>query len=328
MAHKSDNLYPPDNFPDFSVSQECASCGMKNNTRNGVKLKLCGGCKKVKYCSRDCAKIDWKKRHKQHCSRQQDETWTQRLAEEQKMINEDFHSRCVYFPSFTPTMAIENLRYTHEQWQSFFNLYLQAANKFKINPQTNMSSAAVVVYLAYYNSLVKDQEFWFALFSEPGLNDTVCEVSIGIIGTLATVQRQKGNFDFTSEILALDAKLFGFYQKMVRKAQNWNAGYCYEELKYKYHMIHFNLNIDLYQEKRQIYREKFESKCVSLFRKLAIYEIDFNLSRKDQNFAFLLLGIKKKKRGKIDRSTLDSATDAEIMIYFRKAAKEMGKPWP
>lgn len=42
----------------------CENCGTKAN-----KLKKCGGCKRVQYCSVDCQKIDWRNAHKGFCGK-------------------------------------------------------------------------------------------------------------------------------------------------------------------------------------------------------------------------------------------------------------------
>jgi hypothetical protein len=44
-------------------SKTCRSCGVAPE-----KLMACSSCKKVRYCSRECQKADWK-RHKEECGK-------------------------------------------------------------------------------------------------------------------------------------------------------------------------------------------------------------------------------------------------------------------
>lgn len=46
--------------------EKCALCGKKETET--LKLKRCGACKKIKYCSGECQKKDWHT-HKQTCGK-------------------------------------------------------------------------------------------------------------------------------------------------------------------------------------------------------------------------------------------------------------------
>ncbi|KAK5995703.1 hypothetical protein PT974_04120 [Cladobotryum mycophilum] len=46
----------------------CRKCGKKEDEDGGVKLKRCMRCKKIKYCSAECQKADWKK-HRMECEK-------------------------------------------------------------------------------------------------------------------------------------------------------------------------------------------------------------------------------------------------------------------
>ncbi|MCF7900289.1 zinc finger MYND domain-containing protein [Candidatus Babeliales bacterium] len=49
------------------LSIPCAACFKKQeNMEDGIKMKKCGGCESIFYCSQECQKIDWKK-HKEVC---------------------------------------------------------------------------------------------------------------------------------------------------------------------------------------------------------------------------------------------------------------------
>jgi hypothetical protein len=45
----------------------CANCGRRRSSE--VSLKKCGGCGIVRYCSKECSKLDWKASHKGVCGK-------------------------------------------------------------------------------------------------------------------------------------------------------------------------------------------------------------------------------------------------------------------
>ncbi|KAK3989369.1 hypothetical protein QBC44DRAFT_267148 [Cladorrhinum sp. PSN332] len=53
------------NGGDGTVQSGCAKCG-EEMSKNGQELKSCAKCRKVRYCSRECQKADWKA-HKKDC---------------------------------------------------------------------------------------------------------------------------------------------------------------------------------------------------------------------------------------------------------------------
>ncbi|KAI1505698.1 hypothetical protein F5X99DRAFT_428791 [Biscogniauxia marginata] len=58
----ADNVF----HPDFgNIIEGCAACGMKK-ARDGADLMSCARCRKLKYCSRECQRADWKN-HKVVC---------------------------------------------------------------------------------------------------------------------------------------------------------------------------------------------------------------------------------------------------------------------
>ena len=42
------------------LTDPCATCGLNEPTDGGVKFVQCAGCRRTRYCTRACQKIDWK----------------------------------------------------------------------------------------------------------------------------------------------------------------------------------------------------------------------------------------------------------------------------
>ena len=52
-------------MPAVTQMEECAYCGKRGDT---LTIRLCTGCKAIRYCSRGCQKGDWS-RHKAACKK-------------------------------------------------------------------------------------------------------------------------------------------------------------------------------------------------------------------------------------------------------------------
>lgn len=51
-----------------AVAATCYTCGRGPAAeQGGAGLKLCGGCRKVRFCSVECSKKGWKQGHKAEC---------------------------------------------------------------------------------------------------------------------------------------------------------------------------------------------------------------------------------------------------------------------
>jgi hypothetical protein len=116
------------------------------------------------------------------------------------------------------------------------------------------------LYHAFFESLKQDQENWMSFLSEPG-NNVYAERASGILGTLATIHRQRNELDVAEEVLDMEGTVLQMYNRHALASDEGRR--CFEELEYKYNIIKYNL---YYQTGRR-------DRCVDLFRQLCLHEL-------------------------------------------------------
>ena len=108
-----------------------------------------------------------------------------------------------------------------------------------------------------YDDLIEKENDYLVLL-EPVENTVWTERLSGILGTLATIYRQRGELQACYDLCKPEK---GWYDRMLRmyethvrlrKEQGWGSllersqeARCYKDLRYKYHRILLNLSVDL-----------------------------------------------------------------------------------
>ena len=111
---------------------------------------------------------------------------------------------------------------------------------------------------------------------------SICRHTCGILGTLATIYRQRGgdtNYTICGEILDMEEKVLDRYKLSIQNSREKSTLQCYDGLEYKYHVIRFNL---LFKNKNMM------NDSIPFFRKLLDYEIRNNCDWDNQNFLWML----------------------------------------
>ena len=138
-------------------------------------------------------------------------------------------------------------------------------SKFSTGQQnTNFES----VYYDLYVEITENEDFWFSKAFPRG--PEFSEWTVGILGTLATIRRQRGHVEKCLEILELDKRILDIYTNML----GTEAGL----LTYKYNLIAVNANVQM----------KNKDAALKAFREAVTYEIEQNYSFDQQNLGWML----------------------------------------
>ena len=288
--------------------KKCACCGAKP----AAPMK-CGACKEVVYCNRDCQRKDWKQ-HKPNCGAmktlmdmggsvdpEQDDVLEAAKAHN-KMIKAAKKSGmpvvCMSFTAFGivgPGMPVPEGVPPNFALKQAATMEFQSLASYSGTTRGNFKGEAS--YRAYFDDIEGNKEQWMAFFDHRD-NYEHAEHTCGILGTLATIYRQRGSLGDCEKVLDMEEEVLARYHRVsvgTKRAQVM----CCEMLTYKYQMIRYNL---CFQTKRY-------EMCCGLFRKLAAFELENNFPFDNQNYLFMLVAVLKKKPA---ASVLRALTDDEV----------------
>jgi len=166
--------------------------------------------------------------------------------------------------------------------------YLRKAHQVFFGPaegRTTNNLEQERVYVELYNDIRSHQDLWFRRIYANGvpMSYVFCEWTVGILGTLATIRRQRGDVAKCLEVLELDEQVLEQYQTLLTTIEGdeefcqGNAK-CMAGLTYKYNLIASNAH----QQARN------KEKCLKHFRAGARYEIEQKYNRDRQSLAFVI----------------------------------------
>jgi len=114
-------------------------------------------------------------------------------------------------------------------------------------------------YLAFYEELRANREEWLAFLSE---NPWLCQNACAILGTLATIKRQRGDLAESEQVLDMEEPVLARYQRHAKGAVHPDDVRTSDALTNKYQRTRYNV----------FFLTQRYSECVRLFRSLARYE--------------------------------------------------------
>lgn len=134
---------------------------------------------------------------------------------------------------------------------------------------------------------------------------------MGILGTLATILRQRGQVDECLEILELDAKVLEFYQDASYQPNTpRDQVACCGGLTYKYHTIKVNAHN----------QKGHKQEAVSSFKECVKYELEEKYTFQQQNWAFVL----PKTFGVNEQTQLESMSDDQMWQVLQMMQSQFG----
>lgn len=155
-----------------------------------------------------------------------------------------------------------------------------------------------VAYRDYYLELQKNTAEWMTFFDHPG-NSQHAEHTCGILGTLATIYRHRGDLIQCEQVLDLEEKVMDVFKRNC-DPENYPQLRCCDSLHYRMDVIRMNL---LYQTAR--YREG-----IPVYRRLLMHECQYEYDFEAQEYLFMvecILGLPP------NRQSLDALTDEQVL---------------
>jgi hypothetical protein len=144
--------------------------------------------------------------------------------------------------------------------------------------RNNMTSECEARYLELFKDMKEHESVWLdGIFSNDG-NYVLAERSCGILGTLATIQRSRGDLEDARHTIQVYSKVLKAYQGMCDRCTVQEQKDCCEILTYKHDLVASNT----YQQLQ------LKDKCLPHFRRAVEFELKNGIDYADQNFAFLV----------------------------------------
>ena len=132
-------------------------------------------------------------------------------------------------------------------------------------------------YHVLYEDIRQHEAFWFERVFCEQVGPVPAEWTVGILGTLATIRRDRGDVAKCLEVLELDERVLNAYRDLVND-DDPEAVACLRALTYKYNWNATYAN--------QSARNK--QACLTAFRAAVRYEIEEGYDLEQQQFAFML----------------------------------------
>ena len=318
----NENQQDDDNDENVDEEQisECSHCGTKESDEH--RLKKCRPCRQTQYCNIECQRSHWKD-HKKQCNARvnamkhlmkmgTDNEQSEESKATEKSAKQTSKTLKKAAKSGKPIMTISETAFgivgpgfplppgVPQNFALKQEATLQLQRGVSSSGEGLGNKRGEMMYLDYYDDICVNEKEWMDFFVHPK-NYIHAEHTCGILGTLATIYRQRGTLKECEEVLNMEDKVLVRYGKNCEASCIREQINCYQSLKHKARIIRYNM---CFQQKK--YREY----CIDAFRELLDYEFKRNLHFDRQEFLFLVHFILNKIP---TAKVLKKLTDEEIM---------------
>jgi hypothetical protein len=170
--------------------------------------------------------------------------------------------------------------------------------------RNNVTSECEARYLELFKDMKEHESVWLdEIFSSDG-NYVLAERSCGILGTLATIQRSRGDLQDAQQTIQVYTKVLNVYQGMCDRCTVQEQKDCCEILTYKHDLVVSNT----YQQLQ------LKDKCLPHFRRAVEYELR-HVDLEDQQFAFVVpycLGANNPKYNPLTIPKFRDVSDSKV----------------
>mgnify|MGYP000104590341 CR=1 FL=1 len=282
--------------PNNMMMKMCVVCGKSDGD-----CKRCSRCKIPHYCSRECQAQDWP-RHKLACcvdKAEQLNAWNKDSSAHRKEVKQAMKRGTVddlltkHYPTPKGSDVPPNFFLKQEA-----NLHYQKGPSKDNEKLGNLRGEQH--YRAYYDDIIEHQEVWMNFFSKPE-NHNDLNHTVGILGTLAVVYRQRGSYSDCEKVLDLAEKeLFPLFERNAISSNDAIDLYTYRTFRCKHQHVRYNM----------YFEQKKYNENVKLYRDLMDYELTQNIPLDNQMY-LKMVPISLNKKPSIH--VVESLTDDEIM---------------
>eukprot|EP00985_Skeletonema_marinoi_P016042 scaffold8511_cov134-Skeletonema_marinoi.AAC.1 len=253
--------------------RKCASCGKTENDE-GIKLKNCTACHLVRYCGVECQR-EHRPKHKKACKKRAaelrcktsnavivggggggqlsnnnelDSDRLARMVESGDISTDRILFACPQDVDIAPgadfQSAIDEAKLIADR-----RMVLQQAH-LRFGTLSRVSYNSGLDFERYYRDLYEDiqkyHDVWFdKLFNVDNPNPTHAEFTTGILGTLCTILRQRGDLEECAEIMKTYMAVLKRYQQQTEGCGVAAQVDCCEGLTFRANLIRCNLGVQL-----------------------------------------------------------------------------------
>jgi hypothetical protein len=144
--------------------------------------------------------------------------------------------------------------------------------------RNNLTPQCEASYLELFKDMKEHESFWLdGIFSSDG-NYVLAERSCGILGSLATIQRSRGDLLNAQQTVEVYTTVLKVYQGMCDRCTVQEQKDCCEVLTYKHDLVVSNTYHELH----------LKNKCLPHFRRAVEYELRHDIDIEGQNMAFMV----------------------------------------